>query len=693
MTSTLRATATHSLIALAACLSLLCAPAASATPVSPLPASDYRVRPACPEPLPGHAACLALALTPATAAARAHVRPLGITRNTPMQAPSPAEGAFGLRPVDLADAYFPGEPAEAAGPQTIALVDAYNDPDAEADLNTYSRTFGLPELARCAHGATSDCFEQVNQSGKTANLPFPQTNAEREAELEACNDEGAGESCEKVQEADGWALEMSTDIEISHAICQNCRILLVEASSTEYSDLEQAEDTAASLGASEVSNSWAGPEPGTDSSAFDHPGTVITAASGDDGYLNWTEALEASLFGEAYNVGANYPASSPHVVAVGGTKLTLSSKGSWQSESVWNDDPREGTEDHGAGGSACSRSFEAPAWQRALPDWSSVGCGERRAVADVAADADPYTGVAVYDSMPYSGEEPEGWEPIGGTSVASPIIAAMYALAGGAHGVEDPAQTLYSHLETKLLHPVTTGGNGECDASYASACTGSMSESSSRFAFDCGKGLLICNAAVGCEGHYYDGPAGVGTPDGIDALKPEVHTLKEPRPCEPGTNLEPSNSPEPKNSPGPKEEGPPANKGAGESTGGASVAGARSASAAGGVGTSAAGPTLSALSLTRAAILALNSTQPRASQVGFTFTISASARVHVTLARRVRVRGRGRWRLLADSLTINATAGHNSRRLHGRGTLAPGLYELTLTPLHGTAHSLTFTLG
>ncbi len=384
MTSTLRATATHSLIALAACLSLLCAPAASATPVSPLPASDYRVRPACPEPLPGHAACLALALTPATAAARAHVRPLGMTLNAPPRKPTAEEGVDGLRPVDLADAYFPGEKAEAPGPQTIALVDAYNDPDAEADLNTYSRTFGLPELPRCTHGATKECFEQVNEFGETANLPFPKSKAARKTELEVCENEEDSEStreaaCANVEEADGWAFEMSTDIEISHAICQNCRILLVEATSTEYRDLEKAEDTAASLGASEISNSWAGPEPGTDSSAFDHPGTVITAASGDDGYLNWTEALEASLFGEAYNVGANYPASSPHVVAVGGTKLTLSSKGSWQSESVWNDDPREGTEDHGAGGSSCSRSFEAPAWQRNSPTGppSAAGSGAR----------------------------------------------------------------------------------------------------------------------------------------------------------------------------------------------------------------------------------------------------------------------------------------------------------------------------
>src|SRR5271165_1349738 len=216
--------------------------------------------------LPAAAASCLLAI----AAARSHRSPLAMTLSAPLRASAPAEGAYGLRPADLADAYFPGEKAEAPDAQTIALVDAYNDPEAEADLNSYSREFKLPKLSRCARAATNDCFEQVNQRGETANLPFPESEAARGAELEVCIDPEASEStrqaaCENVAEADGWALEMATDIETSHAVCQNCRILVVEARSPEYPDLEEAENTAARLGASEISNSWTGPEPISDS--------------------------------------------------------------------------------------------------------------------------------------------------------------------------------------------------------------------------------------------------------------------------------------------------------------------------------------------------------------------------------------------------------------------------------------------
>src|ERR1019366_9036193 len=116
-------------------------------------------------------------------------------------------------------------------------------------------------------------------------------------------------------------------------------------------------------------------------------------------------------------------------------------------------------------------------------DWTTTGCGSNRAVADVSADADPLTGVAVYDSVPYPEEEEEegkkvtrelNWVPIGGTSVASPIIASMFALAGGAHKVEYPAETLYSHIGPTSLYDVTAGGNGKCDGAY-STCSGSMS--------------------------------------------------------------------------------------------------------------------------------------------------------------------------------------------------------------------------
>jgi len=429
-----------------------------------------------------------------------------------IRAGSAAQGAYGLGPQQLRNAYFPGEEprAPASQPQTIAIVDAYNDLGAEADLKVYDEEFGLP-----ACSAANGCFEQVNQKGERGKLPFPSSVQERHAAELLCEDANAPEgereaACEAVEEADGWSLEMALDIEMAHAVCQNCHIVLVEAENSRGASMEAAEDTAArprgggGAGADEVSNSWGGGEPASESEAFNHPGVVIAAASGDSGYLRRKGA----------GIGAEYPASSPHVISVGGTSLTMLGAGgqAWASEPVW-----------GGSGGGCSVSFPAPAWQREVSDWSAVGCGtgseSKRAANDVAADADPYTGVAVYDSVPYlaPGEPPRygrppGWTPLGGTSVASPIVASMFALAGGSHGVAYPAQTLYSHLGSGLVHDIVEGGNGECEGFYENGCSGSMVPLS---LFDCGKGALICNASAG-----YDGPSGVGTPDGVGALAP-----------------------------------------------------------------------------------------------------------------------------------------------------------------------------
>jgi hypothetical protein len=277
--------------------------------------------------------------------------------------------------------------------------------------------------------------------------------------------------------------------------------------------LETAERSAATLGAGEVSNSWAGPEAGEtpeleSASPFDHPGTVITAAAGDDGYLDW-DAPSASERGYV-----SFPASSPHVVAVGGTRLSLGAGGAWVGETVWNGD--------GATGGGCSVVFTAQPWQQSLSDWSGVGCGSKRAVADVSADADPYTGVAVHDTSPeceYRYEEAEVkhvlyWCTIGGTSAASPLIASTFALAGGASGVEYPAKTLYEN-ELKspgALHDITVGSNGECSEPFTE--TGLSGCTPAEEAASCAA-KAICLAGTG-----YDGPAGVGTPDGIAAFKP-----------------------------------------------------------------------------------------------------------------------------------------------------------------------------
>jgi hypothetical protein len=681
MTARMRHIAALSLAAIAAGLAMLCAEAAAAETVSPLPISDYTVRAVCAEPGPGRAGCLALALVPRTTVAGAGARPLAAAPTRPLAAPSPKDGEIGLTPADLHMAYE--LPTEAPTTQTIALIDAYNDPTAQADLKAYDEAFDLPEC-------TGSCFTKVNQRGETTNLPFPKTTGELE--------EASGGS--EAEEASGWSVEISLDIEVARATCQSCHILLVEADSPAYTDLEAAEDWATEHGgAEEISNSWGGPEKGQtleSAKPFDHPGTVITAAAGDDGYLNWAEeSKEERGF-------ALFPASSPYVLAVGGTRLLLNeTSGTWQGETVWNDGGESGgvRDGYGAGGGGCSRIFTAPSWQESVSDWPEVGCNSGRAVADVAADADPYTGVAVRDTTPGSEcdteyeeaserDELPGWCTIGGTSLASPLIASVFALAGGAGGVEYPAKTLYENQVKSAgsLHDVTEGSNGECSKPFnehtgLSTC---MPEEEARASCS---SKLICNAGKG-----YDGPTGVGTPNGIEAFQPP----KEP-PGEKGKGPE-------EQSKGGSGEGT-GSGGGGSPTSGQSSSSAGSSSAGSATGgpsigeTTAAAPTgnapvqLSALALTLKALIALNSSRPKASQVAFAFTINTATQVRVTLAKRIRTRKHARWQVLRDSLTIAAASGRNSRRLSGRGVLSAGLYRLTLTPMHGAARSIVFQIG
>jgi hypothetical protein len=439
------------LIALVLVASL--SPVAATAAQRPLPASDYSASPVCGAPQPGRASCLAVGLIPRTAAARARSHPLGMTLSAGTPVAGPASGAYGLRPEDLHDAYE--LPPSAATAQTIGIVDAYDDPTIEADLRVYDEEFGLPA---CTTG--NGCFRKVNEEGEASPLP---------------------------RADEGWATEISLDVETSHAVCPNCQIVLVEAESSSFFDLEAAEETAVDEGATEISNSYGG-EDFFEGSAYDHPGIVITASTGDWGYDNWSDPGAGDT--------ANYPAASPDVVAVGGTHLFLAGE-SWAGETAWS-----------YGGSGCSPITAAPAWQSAVPDWSTVGCGPMRAVADVAADADPYTGVAVYDSTPDPPYFP-GWATVGGTSLSSPLIAAAFALAGGAHGVEYPAQTLYSNLGSSSLHDIVTGTNGACTTV---GIFGNLECTEAEEEADCAD-LAICNAKVG-----YDGPTGVGTPAGLGAF-------------------------------------------------------------------------------------------------------------------------------------------------------------------------------
>jgi len=319
----------------------------------------------------------------------------------------------GYNPPDLQSAYK--LPSSTAGSgQTVAIVDAYDDPNAESDLGVYRSQFGL-SVCTTANG----CFRKVNQSGGTS---YPRANG-------------------------GWAQEISLDLDMVSAICPNCHILLVEASSNSFANLSAAVDEAATLKANEISNSYGGSEYSSevsDQSHYNHPGIAITVSSGDSGY------------------GVQFPAASQYVTAVGGTTLNKASNTRGWSETVWS-----------GAGSGCSAYISKPSWQ------TDPLCS-KRTVADVAADADPNTGVSVYDSYSYQGLS--GWLVFGGTSVASPIIASVYALAGNASSVTYGS---YPYSHTSSLFDVTSGSNGSCGGTY------------------------LCTGEVG-----YDGPTGNGTPNG-----------------------------------------------------------------------------------------------------------------------------------------------------------------------------------
>ncbi len=644
---------------------LVCALLFASAAGAALSPSEYEVGALCTAPGPGQAGCLGLRLRAKRPLSVHGSRALRTGRAGAGQSPSPATAsaalpaveykepwAGSLSPQNLLTAYGLASVPPPAPQQTLALVDAYNDPTVEHDLKVFDEKWALPACA------ANTCFTKVEMLGGS-----PQTTPPTEP---------------------GWAQEIATDVEVAHGVCETCHILLVEAHSSSYSDLEAAEREAESRGASEISNSWGGSELGQTvtqerTGPFDHPGTVITASSGDDGYLGWGEEEDS----------VEYPASSPHVVAVGGTRLILGAGGSWAGEKVWNGD--------GSSGGGCSTIFEAPSWQQGIAGFAAVGCSGKRAVADVSADGDPYTGVAVYDSTPIKegSAERSGWVTMGGTSVASPIIAATFALAGGAgkeadgETVKYPAQTLYENLASSpgSLHDVVSGSNGKCTKAFSGS--GESGCSVAEEAASCSP-KLICLAGSG-----YDGPSGVGTPDGIQAFQTAGSAGSSSGSGAPGgeqesggavrgTGGEHTGGESPVTHTG-GETGPPV-------TGSVDPEGATSASSSSG-GSSSGPAVLSRLALTHNAVVALHGARPAASRVGFAFTISAAARVHVTLARLVRVTGRARWRLLSDSLTLSATQGRDSRRLHAHNTLAPGRYRLTLAPAHGTARSLSFKAG
>jgi hypothetical protein len=416
-----------------------------------------------------------------------------------VESATPAPGpAGGLTPAELASAY--GYSTAGGTGQTVGIVDAYNDPNIAADLTTFDSNYGL-----LACTVANGCLEVVNQTGQTSPLPPDDTT--------------------------GWSAEETLDVETVHSVCPHCHILLVETDDETNANLDAGVDEAVKLGAKEVSNSYGSPETGAtaaDEAAYNHPGVVITASTGDDGWEGWDRVNQS---GTPDGV-PSFPASLNTVVAVGGTSLDLNQSGGRASETVWNDN---GPQDiyganlglTGATGGACSTLFTAQPWQLHVRDYAATTCGTKRLDADVAAVGDALTGFDIYDSYDYTGSgNPYLWITVGGTSLASPIIAAMYALAGGANGAKYPSLYLYGHLGTPALYDVTAGGNGFCDGETAGDCGIGNPNALGFGMVDCdytntdspgtpSSGTAQCDAAPG-----YDGPSGVGTPVGLSAFEP-----------------------------------------------------------------------------------------------------------------------------------------------------------------------------
>jgi subtilase family protein len=389
----------------------------------------------CPPPAhPGQMTCMAL---------------------LPAGTPAPAGRAYG--PAALQEAYHLRGPAmtpPAGGTDTVAVVDAYNDPRAAADLAVYRAAYGLPA---CSLG--TGCLTVTAARGGRRPKSDP---------------------------GGAWELEESLDLDMVSAICPYCKILLVQARSDALASLAAAERYAVRH-ASVVSDSWGSGAEFRGEAAFDadfrRPGVAVVAAAGDDGY------------------GTQFPAASPYVTAVGGTRLAGATATRAGRQTAWS-----GT------GAGCSRRQPQPAWQ-AIEPGVARGC-RGRVQNDVAAVADPDPGVAVYDSVRYrsgSGTAVPGWIAMGGTSAATPIIAAAYALADISTGrpgtglVPGTWPASYPYRHPADFTDVTAG---------SSSVTEGGSGGPGRRGRCAGRRRYLCQAGRG-----YDGPTGLGAPRGLAGLR------------------------------------------------------------------------------------------------------------------------------------------------------------------------------
>jgi subtilase family serine protease len=367
---------------------------------------------------------------------------------------------WGFGPKDYHTAY--NLPWSSKVQQTIAIVLWGDDPTVKKDLDAFDSAFQIGSFPSCTSWNWAACFVKVNQRGATSGFPPVDNDV---------------------------TIETSLDVQYAHAMCLNCRIILVEADSYWVTDpdtgeqhlsatsanLAAAENMAYKLGATEINNSWGASEIDSDtggintecqtqlnSGAFNHPGVPIVVSSGDAGY------------------GAECPADLSTVVAVGGTDLWVNSDFTWSSENVYDDS-------YGAPGSGCSAMTGAKSFQTSTAAWSQTGCSSKRGISDVSAS---YGGAWIYDSTAGYNNNPADfnstgnyWYVVYGTSLAAPIISGTYALAGNGWTISYPSQFAYQHPTS--LHDITSGSNGTCSTS-------------------------MCNAVRG-----YDGPTGLGSPSGL----------------------------------------------------------------------------------------------------------------------------------------------------------------------------------
>jgi len=324
-------------------------------------------------------------------------------------------------------------PTSFANSPIIAITIGFHVATLENDLNAYTTAFGIPPCTK-ANG----CLSVFNQTGGTV-LPTGTDSM--------------------------WSLEGLMDVEVAHAVCQTCRIYLYEATTNSWENMGQAFQTAVASGATSVSNSW-GANEWVGANYYEkyynnHPGVFVAFSSGDSGWVS------------------GFPVAMPSNVAVGGTQLSVFTDGTYAGETAW-----------AGSGSGCSLNFNALGIQMQNPNWSATRCGTKRALADISADAAPNTGASVYDSQWYGGNP--SWFQIGGTSLSSPLIAAMYAVSGK-KGDSD-ATLFYQNYTLSRFHDITSGTNGSC-------------------------GTPICIAGIG-----YDGVTGLGSPNGVTAFNVTIAT-------------------------------------------------------------------------------------------------------------------------------------------------------------------------